>query len=148
MKHRILTLIVVLVTLLGVAVAVAPSASAYCTGSPGCDSGWKSITVYYDWGHDNVNIDIHWTADAYNTRTFYFSGSSCTATTCSGFQYMALYYRVHPNGNWIQIQVYSPGPPYGSYSYKQFAGWPTPRDFVVAGHDQFGNTVNSPIVLN
>jgi hypothetical protein len=151
MKRKLLTLIAVLAAVLSVTVAVAPSASAYCTGSPGCTSGWKSITVYDSSSgkNFNVNIDITWTADNYNTRTFYFSGSTKypDGSLPEGMSYMALYYRLHPNGNWISIDVRNPGPAYGTYSYDQFVGWSTPRDFVVAGCS-FGRCVNSPIVLN
>jgi hypothetical protein len=146
-------LLVTIAAVIGALILVAPSASATCTGSPGCDSGWRGITVYDASSGENfnVNIDIHWTADSRNTRTFYFSGSTCFPNypyQCHGFSYMALYYRVHCSTcKWISIEVANPGPPYGSYYYDTFDGWNYAHDFVVAGCS-FGRCVNSPTVLN
>ena len=147
--RRLITLPAVTLTLVASLFVVAPDASAYCQGARGCDSGWSSTTAYYVSSHTNVNADVHWTADAYNTRTFYFSGSNCSFSgACVRLQEERLYYRVHPSGGWILIASYIPGPSVGTYSYRVFNGWSTPRDFVSAGRDQYGHWVNSPVIYN
>lgn len=149
MRRRLLSLLLTLAAFVAVIVGVAPNASAACTG-PGCDSGWQGTTVYYVGSHTNVNIDVHWTADAYNTRTIYFSGSNCSFTdSCVRLQSVSLYYSIPPSGGWILIATYTPGPSYGSYSYRVISPGPsTARHFVVAGRDQYGHIVNSPVVTN
>jgi hypothetical protein len=150
MKRKLIaTLCSLIAAFTVITVSTSVPALATCTGSPGCDSGWQSTTTYYVSSHTNVNIDIHWTADSYNTRTFYFSGSNCSFSgACVRLQEQRLYYWA-PCGCWSLLADYVPGPAYGSYSYKVLSpSAPTPRYFITAGRDQYGHWVNSPQVYN
>ena len=148
MKRPLAVLLTLL--LLAAGIIAAPNASAACQGSIGCDSGWQSSTYYEPSSQEdfNQNIEVIWYTS--NIHRIYLSGSTCTSIgICSGMSYMQIYYRVHPNGSWILRETIQPGPAYGSYTNRQYAGWPdrSARDWVVKACS-FGSCFNTPVVYN
>jgi hypothetical protein len=152
MKRVYLLLVAVLAAVAALLVAVAPAASANCTGAPNCSSGWYGATNYDAISEKdfNENIAVTWFAD--NHRRVYSSGSTCYPTypyLCEAHSILKIFYRSHCNCTWVLRVTDQPGPPYGSYYYDDLTSSnPTqPHDWIVQGCS-FGVCKNSPIITN
>jgi hypothetical protein len=147
---RLIALLATALLALGL-IAVAPSASASCTGAPGCSSGWYNSTVYDSSSGKNFaqNIAVSWFPDGH--RRVYSSGSTCYPTYpyfCEGHDRLRIYYRV-PGGPWVLKVTIQPGPPYGTYAFNDIipSSSGSAKDWVVQA-TSFGTTYNSLIVRN